>query len=188
MTESEVKEGLEGAEKTIDAEAVDMFRPCQTCGVARGLSMAHALLHLHAELNDYKLLHRQSVMLVFPGERDSPGAYRKMLRDAEAERDALKARCEQLNEALSEALERIRVLKGGSSTPSKEIEAMRDNSALRLERDTLKARCEQLKQGLAHIRDKTIIGRRDETDKANLIAALHYVASTTISATPPKKR
>lgn len=39
------------------------------------------------ELNDYKTLHERSVALVFPGERDTPGAYLKMLRDAEAERD-----------------------------------------------------------------------------------------------------
>lgn len=36
-----------------------------------------------AERDDLLLLHTRTVSLVFPGERDSPGAYRKLLKDAE---------------------------------------------------------------------------------------------------------
>lgn len=45
---------------------------------------------LRAELNEYKELHERSVALVFPGERDTPDSYLKILRDAERECDKLR--------------------------------------------------------------------------------------------------
>lgn len=62
---------------------------------------------LEKELAEYKDLHHRTVSLVMPGERDSPGAYMKLLRDAQRE-----------NEKLHEAMEKVRKawLNGGAAT------------------------------------------------------------------------
>lgn len=80
-----------------EIKRVRFNEPNEIIGFVEDLKSLDRLIQFHNEemegveneLQDYKNLHRRTVELVIPGERDSPGAYRKLLKDAEDERDKL---------------------------------------------------------------------------------------------------
>lgn len=98
------------------------------------------IVQLLDELEDMLLLHHRTVALVFPGERDSPGAYRKLLADAEHERDTALATIDELVKNCSEHDDREEVLRSALERIKKESEssAFLSDETLELVHHTLK--------------------------------------------------